>query len=139
MACPTMSPAKTTASRFARLLGTKEEDARFSGEAVVVAIAFFLDLRLIPVPDLPGSDHERHTRSPQQQSNSTRSACRKTCDLVPGTLDLSSARFHGRGGALRRPSASICEVNGRSPTPQRGGPTMGLKRFYNPEPTYSAE
>jgi len=47
MACPAIIPAKTTTRRLARLLGTKEEDVLSLGAAVVVAIAFFLDLRLI--------------------------------------------------------------------------------------------
>ena len=41
-----------------------------------------------------------------------------------GTLDISPTGFHGRDGALHRPRVAICEMNGRSQTPQRGVPTI---------------
>ena len=46
-----------------------------------------------------------------------------------GTLDISSTGFHSRDGAFRRPRACVCEMNGRSRTPQRGVPTMGCNRL----------
>jgi len=60
-----MIPTNTISSRPVLLLGEKVTDPLAGGAATVVAIAFFLDLRLIQIPDSLGSDHERRTRTQQ--------------------------------------------------------------------------